>query len=323
MHIGFLLLSAAASAAVASAFQDCDVSGTAELLVFSGTVNPRITVNRTLSAVVCEILRNSPGPAASCRVLGFTGIKLANGLVVRGGAADDVLLAAFAETDEVRGNVLAHSRAESARLRTGIRGEMHCAATAPTASPVKTTDCLKVPIVGPDSPPAFNLETDDGGCWVTECPSNNCYNYANDIVTNRCAAGAPRNAAPIRQNRVSRAPAALHSLAGAQGRSGRRTHAMRSRSRRNATVWSFSTARPVGLHPRHSHRRDTSCPCTSGREPTSIGFGWTPTSRSATSLAVLLRGTWTTTARPSLTRPRPTSRLGPNIVGTSTRFLPP
>ena len=279
MHIGFLLLSAAASAAVASAFQDCDVSGTAELLVFSGTVNPRITVNRTLSAVVCEILRNSPGPAASCRVLGFTGIKLANGLVVRGGAADDVLLAAFAETDEVRGNVLAHSRAESARLRTGM-GDVRCAATAPTADPVKTTDCLKVPIVGPDSPPTFNLNMDDGGCWVTECPSNNCYNYANDIVTNRYLTRCLARLAMLRRSgrigfRVRlQLCTAWQGLRGevdgghmrcGQGRGGTRRFGLSQRHGRSASTQGTATG---GTHRVHAHLAGNQLPLGSdGRRP--------------------------------------------------------
>ena len=47
-----------------------------------------------------------------------------------------------------------------------------------------STDCTKTPIVGPDTPPTFDVQNDDGGCFKTEQSHNNCYNYGTDIVTN-------------------------------------------------------------------------------------------------------------------------------------------
>jgi hypothetical protein len=80
--------------------------------------------------------------------------------------------------------------------------------------PNMDTDCLKVPIVGPDTPPAFNVKTDDGGCWVTECASNNCYNYGNDIVTNRFSF---QTHAPVRDSLVAIRVVRLQLCAAGQG----------------------------------------------------------------------------------------------------------
>eukprot|EP00743_Colponemidia_sp_Colp-15_P004126 GILK01004454.1.p1 GENE.GILK01004454.1~~GILK01004454.1.p1 ORF type:complete len:354 (+),score=41.66 GILK01004454.1:39-1064(+) len=44
-----------------------------------------------------------------------------------------------------------------------------------------------LPIRGPDSPPKFDVMTDDLGCFTTEQWNNNCYNYGNDVLTNSFA----------------------------------------------------------------------------------------------------------------------------------------
>ena len=40
-------------------------------------------------------------------------------------------------------------------------------------------NCNKVPIRGPDSVPAYNPYTDNGGCFITKQLKNNCYAYGN------------------------------------------------------------------------------------------------------------------------------------------------
>ncbi len=53
-------------------------------------------------------------------------------------------------------------------------------------------------VVGPDTPPVYDPQTDNHGCFIAECckgcsilfltpANNNCYNYGNDIVTNTFA----------------------------------------------------------------------------------------------------------------------------------------
>jgi len=42
-------------------------------------------------------------------------------------------------------------------------------------------------VVGPDTAPVYGPDTDDAGCFITECSNNNCYNYGNDVVTNTFA----------------------------------------------------------------------------------------------------------------------------------------
>jgi hypothetical protein len=44
--------------------------------------------------------------------------------------------------------------------------------------------CDNPPVVGPDSPPIYDPDTDDDGCFIEQQDSNNCYAYGTDIVTN-------------------------------------------------------------------------------------------------------------------------------------------
>jgi hypothetical protein len=56
-----------------------------------------------------------------------------------------------------------------------------------TQSHSRISDTCKAPIRGPDSPPVYDPQTDDSGCFITEQSKNNCYNYGNDVVTNTYA----------------------------------------------------------------------------------------------------------------------------------------
>jgi len=50
--------------------------------------------------------------------------------------------------------------------------------------PENNVDCNKVPIMGPDTVPQYDPNSDDGGCFVKKQSENNCYAYGTDIVTN-------------------------------------------------------------------------------------------------------------------------------------------
>jgi hypothetical protein len=168
--------------AAASSLATASCGGAAELLVFSGTPNPVVSLNATVADAVCDALGADEAAAPTCRALGFTGVKLATGRVVRGHAtADALLLDAFEAAGTVPAVVLAHARAESARLRAS-GGDARCAAASASAdahhaaaAAAAATGCLDVPILQPqpDIPPVFDLKNDVRGCWVTECSKNN------------------------------------------------------------------------------------------------------------------------------------------------------
>jgi hypothetical protein len=169
-------------------------SVTAEMLVFSGTANPSVTLNATAASDLCAALTKTDEPAATptCRVLGFTGFAVRGAdahvaLVVRGhSAADDLLMAAF--EDVVSPAVLTHAREESQRLVNSEGVGAKCADADTTASPKQSfadkcstgTPKGSDPIRGEDTPPpVYDPDHDNKGCYATAdgCQYNNCYDY--------------------------------------------------------------------------------------------------------------------------------------------------
>lgn len=155
-----------------------------EVQVFSGTENPRLELTAEQSANLCKELQSAPETVRTCRVLGFTGWRICDNsgcVTSRGQAAvDELLLQAGAESLPVA--VLSHVKEEATRL---LSANDDC--QEPVA-PSVNADCSG-PVVGPDDPSQvhYDVENDDGGCFVTEQSSNNCYDYGNDIVTNTFA----------------------------------------------------------------------------------------------------------------------------------------
>jgi len=173
---------------------------TAEAVVFSGTNNPKLRLKHAQKAALCEALDQSWHAAQTCRVLGFTGWRVCSGqscqLVLGQPAVDNVLLDAF--LDQLPKNVVLHIKEVSSELNTTGR---ECSQRSAHTPVLARGDCT-APVVGPDDPRKvlYEPQTDDRGCFVKKQADNNCYDYANDIVTNsfaqpgrgsgRCAHGA-------------------------------------------------------------------------------------------------------------------------------------
>ena len=150
-----------------------------EALVFSGSPNPRIALNASFAESVCDILAGSAMTRPSCRSVGFVGFRLGSRIVHAGSEVDGVLLDEFQAAGAMEPNVLAHCRGGVPQVCDG--GAQARSAAGPPSS---GQDCSKTPIVGPDTPPTYDVDNDDGGCFLKEQRHNNCYNYASDIVTN-------------------------------------------------------------------------------------------------------------------------------------------
>ena len=144
-----------------------------ELLIFSGTPNPVFHLNTTAAEALCAAVqdesRNPTASTPSCRVLGFTGWKLADGSVWRGVSSIDRLLTELPAFQSLSTEVVEHVRSE-------IEHPVPCAAMPADVPPSVEASCKTVPILGPDDPSKVHYapSTDDGGCFVAEQNKNNC-----------------------------------------------------------------------------------------------------------------------------------------------------
>lgn len=177
-------LSLVASLSGAEAVCEGNAALDVEVLVFSGTANPRLELTGEARASLCDRLKSSAEAVPTCRVLGFTGWRICSEeacIVSRGQAAvDEVLLAAGESV--LPEAVLAHVQEETQRL---LSANDDCQEPADAPS---NGDCTG-PVIGPDDPNQvhYDVKNDDGGCFVTKQSENNCYDYGNDIVTNTFA----------------------------------------------------------------------------------------------------------------------------------------
>jgi len=164
----------------------CESGGSldVEVLVFSGTPNPHFELTAEQRDGLCDHLKSGRTSVPTCRVLGFTGWRICDEtscIVSRGQATVDELLLSASKT-VLPEAVLSHLQEETGRLLTA---NDDC--PEPSITP-GNGDCTG-PVVGPDDPKQvhFDVQNDDGGCFVKEQGSNNCYDYGNDIVTNTFA----------------------------------------------------------------------------------------------------------------------------------------
>ena len=151
-----------------------------EILIFSGTPNPKLTLAPTEARTLCA-LRGAAAPLPpSCRVLGFTGYKLADGTVLRPGNAniDRLILESATLEPAVRSHMLSVIRKPDEPCATSVED----ARISPNAT--DSSACGK-PVVGPDDPSKVHYApaTDDRGCFETKQNENNCYDYGSDIAT--------------------------------------------------------------------------------------------------------------------------------------------
>lgn len=211
------LFVAGGSAAISSSNSVCsgnslNLSFKVELQVFSGTPNPVVYLNKTATSVFCSMLRGvetidpnfSSLTVPSSRVLGYSGFRILmmdaqnveqNNFLIRGHAVfENWLLSAFSTS--ISNTVVDHVRAVSQGLQqqtSGSTSEQNLAHVITNKQFFNDNECStgfptgSNPIVGPDTPPIFDLQHDLHGCFVTKQEENNCYNYGNDILTNTFA----------------------------------------------------------------------------------------------------------------------------------------
>ena len=151
-------------------------------VLLGGAPDPTIRLPANVTELSIDAL---PECAAASRVLGFSGWRLPSGAVVRGLAQLDAAIFAQPEYTALPASVRAHILDESRHLST-----VGPCAVAPPATRVAAPECDGT-IVGPDDAHLVHYDPskDDKGCFATDAgqSNNNCYNYANDVVTNTFA----------------------------------------------------------------------------------------------------------------------------------------
>lgn len=183
------------SLAAAATLQMAAAESYATLNVYSSTENPSVALNATIADELSTLLAKSPpacefGPASR---VGYTGFSIEGGgawgtaapglshtTVHTSPEAERLLLGLF--LDDLPPQVVEH-------VEEMIKGEdVRCAEKKPSAEDVNgEVDCDATPVVGPDTPPAYDPDNDNGGCYETKQPCNNCYNYGTDVLTNTFA----------------------------------------------------------------------------------------------------------------------------------------
>eukprot|EP00697_Spironema_sp_BW2_P000953 gnl/Spiro4/11304_TR5963_c0_g1_i1.p1 gnl/Spiro4/11304_TR5963_c0_g1~~gnl/Spiro4/11304_TR5963_c0_g1_i1.p1 ORF type:complete len:362 (+),score=88.00 gnl/Spiro4/11304_TR5963_c0_g1_i1:71-1156(+) len=190
---------------------------TVTLRVFSGTPDPMWRFNKTsphwesfktlmIPALSQSAIRASRSPSVPIsHAMGYRGLVVScfgdtHGVLVQGWRQlEHVLLSSaprtphiFVDGDEssvpigVSPSVVAHvlpllgmRRSEASAVAALERVRSFVSLSAPQGDM-----CTQVPLRGPDSPPVYNPNTDDDGCFVTMQADNNCYAYGSDVVTN-------------------------------------------------------------------------------------------------------------------------------------------
>jgi len=188
-----------------------------EPMVNGGTPNPVFALEGSEWQTLCNhVLEESSGSLTlpTCRVLGFTGWKLCPSqsaedcVILRGNpVADAPLFAALAKhIPDYPAEARDHIMQELFRLHSSNGGDAQCADEEPLPSP--SNNACNVPVYGPDDPTQVHYDPsrDDDGCFLKEQYYNNCYDYANDVVTNtfaqpgRGSGVCPPNARPCVKN---------------------------------------------------------------------------------------------------------------------------
>lgn len=149
------------------------------LNVFSGVSDPTWTLSARQVVRMKGLLAAHQMDTRLRHIMGYTGFTV-DGATIRGSPIVEQYLLSTAPAKLLSAAVIEHVRT---RIGESVVGR-----------PV--FDDLRVEknnsgscdhVVGPDTVPQYNPSSDDGGCFEIECSNNNCYNYANDIVTNTFA----------------------------------------------------------------------------------------------------------------------------------------
>jgi hypothetical protein len=152
-----------------------------EFLIFSGTPNPRFTINSLQLEFLNSRIINTYRLKKVTKVMGYTGIYIhsLNRHIRAEPYAELYLLNQF-EKD------LPEAIHHHIKLR--ILNEYELGKSEEIIiSPEESKDTCDRVIIGPDTVPKFDPKTDNNGCYITNSWENNCYNYGTDVLTNTFA----------------------------------------------------------------------------------------------------------------------------------------
>jgi len=166
--------------------------------VFSGTRDPTWVLTRKQSlhlrtVVLANVSHAALSYVSSTRVMGYKGMVVACPHAVRG-----VLIAQLPRVEEfllqtnpkleVDAHMLSHVRAVMKGASESVLSTNPALGDLTIVQPKDggRGQCA-VPVLGPDTPPVYNPDTDCQGCFETDQYQNNCYNYGSDIVTDTFA----------------------------------------------------------------------------------------------------------------------------------------
>jgi len=187
--------------AVPAALEGCNsVSLHVTMRVFSGTTDPNweLTSERsrklfTMISSVAKTARSNRAPdpfgwTGSSRVMGYKGFVVScagskRGVLIANQPEIERFLLATAPRETVSVAVRTHVLERLA----GAPAKLYANAEAGDLTQLRAKGQCAVPIVGPNTPPVYNPDTDDQGCFETDQSDNNCYNYGTDIVTDTFA----------------------------------------------------------------------------------------------------------------------------------------
>jgi len=150
------------------------------LRVYSGTENPSWELSNEQDTTLRKMLLTHQMNPNQYHIMGYTGFEFED-QVLLGSPSMETFLLRSAPAGLLPKQVVEHVHE---RIFEVPAKNAPVFDREPFAEPRKA-DCTKV--VGPDTVPKYDPQTDDNGCFIQQCTENNCYNYANDVVTNTFA----------------------------------------------------------------------------------------------------------------------------------------
>ena len=175
MKTNFLILVLAIAAVSASI---CDTRDflkpvSVELLVFSGSSNPTWTLTELELTQFCK-MRTTVNGRCDGVMMGYNGFIVGDEHIQLNMKLELFLLGTAAHREVIPRNVLDHcfERIQSGRAN----GCLPLVSANPPEGGCKG-------VVGPDTVPTYDPQDDDQGCFISDQPNNNCYNYGNDIAS--------------------------------------------------------------------------------------------------------------------------------------------
>ena len=148
------------------------------LQVYSSELNPQWTLTGEEAANVRSLITNKNNPSGLYHIMGYVGFEINNNVIVRNNMEAEMYLLTTVPQGLINDDVYDHILKRILNQHADIA--RHYSFPAVHYSGPRT-DCDDV--VGPDSVPSYDPETDDSGCFLARAGDNNCYNSGNDIVT--------------------------------------------------------------------------------------------------------------------------------------------